>query len=130
MSGLIPAIPLIIIRPFLPESPSWAKKRAAARCSARASANCSRRNFARTTIVTTIMFTCSFAAAFGAIQQMPQIVPGLPEVQAEIKEAMGKGVPEPSGEAALTRSHEAPRGATKPPWLRRWRPRRPRSPAK
>ena len=27
------------------------------------------------------MFTCSFAAAFGAIQQMPQIVPGLPEVR-------------------------------------------------
>ncbi|HEX7779276.1 MAG TPA: MFS transporter, partial [Vicinamibacterales bacterium] len=29
MSGLIPAIPLIFIRPFLPESPVWAQKRAA-----------------------------------------------------------------------------------------------------
>ena len=29
MSGLIPAIPLIIIRPFLPESPVWARKKAA-----------------------------------------------------------------------------------------------------
>ena len=37
--------------------------------------------FRRTTIVTTIMFACSYGAAFGAIQQMPQIVPGLPEVQ-------------------------------------------------
>ena len=27
MSGLIPAVPLILIRPFLPESPSWQKKR-------------------------------------------------------------------------------------------------------
>src|SRR5262245_52035864 len=27
MSGLIPAVPLILIRPFLPESPAWAKKR-------------------------------------------------------------------------------------------------------
>ena len=27
MSGLIPAIPLIIIRPFLPESPEWQKKK-------------------------------------------------------------------------------------------------------
>ena len=27
MSGLIPAIPLIIIRPFLPESPEWQRKR-------------------------------------------------------------------------------------------------------
>src|SRR5262249_15984989 len=29
MSGLIPAIPLLIIRPFLPESPVWAAKKAA-----------------------------------------------------------------------------------------------------
>ena len=29
MSGVIPAIPLIIIRPFLPESPAWERKRAA-----------------------------------------------------------------------------------------------------
>src|SRR4051794_6045307 len=28
MSGLIPALPLIIVRPFLPESPSWQAKRA------------------------------------------------------------------------------------------------------
>src|SRR5262245_55503516 len=29
MSGIIPAIPLIIIRPFLPESPIWKEKKAA-----------------------------------------------------------------------------------------------------
>ena len=29
MSGVIPAIPLIIIRPFLPESPAWREKKAA-----------------------------------------------------------------------------------------------------
>ena len=29
ISGLIPAIPLIFIRPFLPESPSWAQRKAA-----------------------------------------------------------------------------------------------------
>ena len=34
MSGVIPAIPLIIIRPFLPESPTWrAKKQARGCCS-------------------------------------------------------------------------------------------------
>ena len=36
----------------------------------------------RTTIVTTILFACAYGAAFGAIQQMPRIVPGLPEVRA------------------------------------------------
>ena len=35
----------------------------------------------RTTIVTTLMFACAYGAAFGAIQQMPRIVPGLPEVR-------------------------------------------------
>src|SRR5688572_26657149 len=29
MSGLLPALPLIVIRPFLPESPAWQQKRAA-----------------------------------------------------------------------------------------------------
>jgi hypothetical protein len=37
--------------------------------------------FLRTTIVTTIMMACAYAAAFGAIQQMPRVVPGLPELQ-------------------------------------------------
>jgi hypothetical protein len=36
----------------------------------------------QTTLVTTIMFACSYGAAFGAIQQIPQMVPGLPEVKA------------------------------------------------
>ena len=30
ISGVIPAIPLILIRPFLPESPEWAAKKASA----------------------------------------------------------------------------------------------------
>ena len=44
-------------------------------------ASCSRPRTARTTIVTTIMFACAFGAAFGAIQHMPRIVPGIPEVR-------------------------------------------------
>ena len=48
----------------------------------------------RTTIVTTIMFAMAYGAAFGAIQQMPQIVPGLPEVR-----QMTAGLPPPRGAA-------------------------------
>ena len=40
-----------------------------------------RPQFRTTTIVTTVMMACAYAAAFGAIQQMPRIVPGLPEVR-------------------------------------------------
>jgi hypothetical protein len=46
------------------------------------------------------MFTCSFAAAFGAIQQMPLIIPGLPEVRAEVGAAVEKEFP-PSAQEAM-----------------------------
>ncbi len=82
MSGVIPAIPLIVIRPFLPESPVWLTKKAAGTLKRPSIAELFTPRFRRTTIVTTIMFACSFGAAFGAIQQMPQqIAPGLEDVR-------------------------------------------------
>ncbi len=82
MSGVIPAIPLMIIRPFLPESPIWREKKAAGTLKRPSLAHLFAPAFRRTTIVTTIMFACSFGAAFGAIQQMPQqIAPGLEDVR-------------------------------------------------
>ena len=81
MSGVLPAIPLILIRPFLPESPSWQQKKAAGTLRRPSIAAIFAPELRRTTIVTTIMFACAYGAAFGAIQQVPQIVPGLPEVR-------------------------------------------------
>jgi MFS family permease len=81
ISGLIPAIPLIIIRPFLPESPVWQEKKAAGTLKRPSFAELFRPDFRKTTLVTAAMFACTMAAAFGAIQQLPQIVPGLPEVR-------------------------------------------------
>lgn len=86
MSGLIPAIPLIIIRPFLPESPKWAAKAAAGTLRRPSIMELFAPEFRRTTIVTTLMFAASYGVAFGAIQQMPLIVPGIDQVKAEIKE--------------------------------------------
>lgn len=77
MSGLIPAIPLILIRPFLPESPAWAAKAAAGTLRRPSIAELFSPELIRTTVVTTIMFACSYGAAFGAIQQVQQILPGL-----------------------------------------------------
>ncbi|MEP7343544.1 MAG: MFS transporter [Acidobacteriota bacterium] len=77
ISGLIPAIPLIIIRPFLPESPVWAEKKAAGTLKRPSFAELFRPAYRRTTIVSALMFACSLGVAFGAIQQIPQIVPGL-----------------------------------------------------
>ncbi len=78
MSGLIPAIPLIVIRPFLPESPVWAQKRAAGTLRRPSILELFAPELRRTTIVTTIIMACSFGAAFGAIQQLKQIVPAVP----------------------------------------------------
>jgi predicted MFS family arabinose efflux permease len=81
ISGVIPALPLIIIRPFLPESPAWREKKAAGTLRRPSLAAIFTPELRRTTIVTTIMFACAYGAAFGAIQQMPRIVPGLAEVR-------------------------------------------------
>jgi predicted MFS family arabinose efflux permease len=81
LSGVIPALPLIVIRPFLPESPGWLAKKKAGTLKRPSFAELFRPEFKRTTIVTTIMMACAYAAAFGAIQQMPRVVPGLEEVR-------------------------------------------------
>jgi MFS family permease len=81
MSGVIPAIPLIVIRPFLPESPTWKIKKEAGTLRRPSFAELFDVRFRKTTIVTTVMMAAAYAAAFGAIQQMPRIVPGLPEVR-------------------------------------------------
>jgi MFS family permease len=93
MSGLIPALPLIVIRPFLPESPVWQRKRDAGTLRRPSIAALFAPELRRTTILTTLMFTCSFAAAFGAIQQMPQMVSGLPEVKEEAAHALAEQFP-------------------------------------
>jgi MFS family permease len=99
MSGLIPAIPLIIVRPFLPESPVWQQKREAGTLKRPSIAALFAPELRKTTIVTAVGFACSLGIAFGAIQQMPQIVPGLKEVQEQAKAAAEKAVAGAQAEA-------------------------------
>jgi MFS family permease len=80
ISGLIPALPLLAIRPFLPESPVWMAKRAAGTLKRPSIAALFTPELRKTTIVTTLMLALGYGAAFGAIQHMPRIVPGLAEV--------------------------------------------------
>lgn len=89
MSGLIPAIPLIVIRPFLPESPVWQHKKDAGLLKRPSLGELFQPQLRRTTIVTTLMFAASYGVAFGALQQIPRMVPGLPEVRTEIAEKSG-----------------------------------------
>jgi MFS family permease len=81
MSGLIPAIPLIVIRPFLPESPVWQQKKDAGLLRRPSISELFQPKLRRTTIVTTLMFAASYGVAFGALQQIPRMVPGFAEVK-------------------------------------------------
>ncbi|MCS7047072.1 MAG: MFS transporter, partial [Gemmataceae bacterium] len=77
ISGVIPALPLIVIRPFLPESPAWQRKREAGTLQRPSFRQLFQVRFRRTTLVTAALFACGYGAAFGAIQLTPQMVPGL-----------------------------------------------------
>ncbi|HCS54059.1 MFS transporter [Rubinisphaera sp.] len=90
ISGVIPALPLILIRPFLPESPEWERKKNEGTLGRPSIAALFSPKYRRTTIVTTLMFACSYGAAFGALQHTPRIVPSMPQVQEMTK---GKPVP-------------------------------------
>ncbi len=106
MSGLIPAIPLLVIRPFLPESPKWSQKKAAGTLRRPSIAELFSPELRQTTIVTTLMFACSYGVAFGAVQQMPQIVGGIGVVKAEIgaKAKAAKDKVLSGGQAALAQA--------------------------
>ena len=80
ISAVIPAIPLVLVRPFLPESPLWKQKRDAGTLKRPHFSELFQPAYRRTTIVTALLFACAYGAAFGAIQQAPQITPGLREV--------------------------------------------------
>ena len=90
ISGVIPALPLIVIRPFLPESPAWREKKQAGTLARPSLAAIFSPELRQTTLVTTAMFACSYGAAFGAIQQMPAVVPGLAEVATLARPAQEK----------------------------------------
>lgn len=94
MSGLLPALPLLLVRPFLPESPPWLKERRAGHLGRPSLTALFAPGLRRTTCLVTAMFTLSFAAAFGALQQAPQIVPGLPETRTAVADALNKRLPE------------------------------------
>jgi MFS family permease len=81
LSGLIPAIPLILVRPFLPESPIWLEKKSKGALKRPSFVELFRPALRRTTLVSTLLVACSYALASGVILQTPRMVPGLPELR-------------------------------------------------
>jgi MFS family permease len=81
MSGLIPAIPLIVLRPFLPESPIWKRKKAEGTLKRPSFAELFRPTFRKTALITCLMMACSYAGSFGMLQHFAGIIPGTPGVR-------------------------------------------------
>ena len=81
LCGLIPAIPLMLVRPFLPESPVWERKRREGGLRRPGLRPLFAPGLRRVTMVSTVLTACSFGIAVGVIQQTPRIVPGSPDVQ-------------------------------------------------
>jgi MFS family permease len=73
ISGVAPAIPLMLIRPFLPESPLWQQRRSEGTLKRPNVAELFRPEFRRSTIVTALLFACAYGAAFGTIQTTQEL---------------------------------------------------------
>lgn len=82
MTGLLPAIPIALMLPFVPESQIWKEKRQAGTLKRPSFGELFAPALRRTTLVTAALSACAYAAAFGALQITTRsIVPGLPELK-------------------------------------------------
>jgi MFS family permease len=81
LSGLVPAIPLIIVRPFLPESPTWRERKSQGALQRPSVTELFRPTLLRTTLIATLLVACTASLAFGAIQQTVRLIPGLAEMR-------------------------------------------------
>jgi sugar phosphate permease len=78
--GVIPALPLIVVRPFLPESPIWRQKKSEGTLSRPRIKELFEGTLARTTLVSALIVACGYAITFGGTQQITLVVPDLPEI--------------------------------------------------
>lgn len=81
LSGLVPALPLLVVRPFLPESPRWRERRNEILLERPHLSELFQPALLRTTLVATLLFACSYALPLGAIQHTVRMVSGLSDVR-------------------------------------------------
>lgn len=86
LTGLIPAIPIAILLPFVPESRIWLERRAAGTLQRPSFGALFAPQLRRVTIVTAILSACAYGIAFGALQvTVARVTPGLPELREQAK---------------------------------------------
>lgn len=78
-TGIIPAIPIALLLPFVPESRVWKERRAAGTLKRPSIRALFAPQYIRVTLVTAMLSACAYGIAFGALQLTPlRIAPGLP----------------------------------------------------
>jgi MFS family permease len=104
MTGLIPALPIALLLPFVPESSSWLERKRAGTLKRPRFRELFAPALLRTTLVGTALSACAYAAAFGTLQvTVAQAVPGLPD----LAEARGKILPYVKKNEALAKEIQA-----------------------
>jgi MFS family permease len=86
MTGLIPAIPIALMLPFVPESRVWLERRKAGTLRRPSIRELFSPQLRRITLVTAGLSACAYGAAFGALQMTPtRVVPGLSDLAEQRK---------------------------------------------
>lgn len=86
MTGILPAIPIALLLPFVPESKVWKDKKAAGTLKRPSFAALFAPELRRVTLVTAALSACAYGIAFGALQvTVARVTPGLPELRAQSK---------------------------------------------
>jgi MFS family permease len=81
ITGLMPAIPIALLLPFVPESQVWRERKAAGTLKRASFSELFSPSLRRVTLVTAALSACAYGVAFGALQLTPtRIVPGLPSL--------------------------------------------------
>jgi MFS family permease len=81
LTGLLPAIPIALMLPFVPESQLWLERRRAGTLRRPSLLELFSPNLRRATLVTAGLSACAYGAAFGALLLTPtRVVPGLPDL--------------------------------------------------
>ncbi len=89
MTGLIPALPIALLLPFVPESAVWLERKRGGTLKRPRFGEIFAPGLLRTTLVGTTLSACAYAAAFGTLQvTVAQGVPGLPDL-AEARARIG-----------------------------------------
>jgi len=84
ITGLMPAIPIALLLPFVPESQVWRERKAAGTLQRASFSELFSPSLRRVTWVTAALSACAYGVAFGALQLTPtRIVPGLPSLASQ-----------------------------------------------